>query len=203
MNKNQHVGLSADFAIGTTLAAAGSMLCATWLGFHYPWWAAMTVWLVAQPTRGLMLERMIARFAGSTVGALVLSGSLWLFTGWQTGPIMVMTAVLFASLFSSNPRGNTALADVLLGTFTGALAGCLFRLWISPRLSHDAGMLAVILFLMVGAYLMACPRTGKMAIDINMTFLLVTQPFSSSLSASPSSVLMQGAARCHPVLLSQ
>ncbi|MEN0616408.1 FUSC family protein [Klebsiella indica] len=439
MKKNQYFGPAADFAIRTTLAAAGSMLFATWLGFHHPWWAAMTVWLVAQPTRGLLLERMIARFTGSAVGALAgmaillclpmksfgqllvltlwlaacagigsffrqfrnygfvlagytaavivmfsyfeahtdsrlaidrtfctltgivftglaafhslsgnrfsvlsqrftllintvlsqvpyaptakqlvdyigtitrlnaeldkesagslsamrqarqmkrtllallnviatlatphavvarhpeyrvptapdlsalirqasvsdntllaqsltelqqclagvpesygffcrlrhhdwlvvlhavlrpvgalaLSGSLWLLTGWETGPIMVMTAVLFASLFSSNPQGNTALADVLSGTIIGALAGCLFRLWISPQLSHDAGVLVIILFLMTGAYLMACPRTSKMAIDINMTFLLVTQPFSSQLPATVSDVLMQSGA---------
>lgn len=129
------------------------------------------------------------------VGALVLSGSLWLFTGWQAGPVMVMTAVLFASLFSSHPQGNAALADVLAGTVAGALAGGLFRLWIAPYLGHDIGLLTGILpFLIIGAYLMASPRTSKMAIDFNMTFLLVTQPFSSNLSPSTPDILTDCAA---------
>jgi p-hydroxybenzoic acid efflux pump subunit AaeB len=45
-----------EFAIRTTAAALLALACAALLNIHHPWWAAMTVWLVAQPTRGLLLE---------------------------------------------------------------------------------------------------------------------------------------------------
>lgn len=129
------------------------------------------------------------------VGALLLSVSLWLLTCWHDGPVMVMTAVLFASLFSSHPQGNAALTDVLVGTLAGTLSGGLFRLCIAPYLGHDLGLFIVILpFLIIGAYLMASPHTSKMAIDFNMTFLLVTQPFSSNLSPSIPDILTDCAA---------
>jgi uncharacterized membrane protein YccC len=57
------------FAVRTTAAAVLALLAATSLGLSHPHWAAMTVWLVAQPTRGLILERSLARLAGSALGA--------------------------------------------------------------------------------------------------------------------------------------
>jgi len=63
--------LPAIFALRTTTAALCAFAVAWSLGIHHPWWAAMTVWLVAQPTRGLLLERSLARLAGTVSGALV------------------------------------------------------------------------------------------------------------------------------------
>ena len=63
--------LPAIFALRTTSAALCAFAVAWSLGIHHPWWAAMTVWLVAQPTRGLLLERSIARLVGTVCGALV------------------------------------------------------------------------------------------------------------------------------------
>ncbi|MCM2474665.1 hypothetical protein HGO38_14380 [Rhizobium sp. CG5] len=63
--------LPAIFALRTTSAALFAFAVAWSLGIHHPWWAAMTVWLVAQPTRGLLLERSIARLVGTVCGALV------------------------------------------------------------------------------------------------------------------------------------
>lgn len=63
--------MPAIFALRTTSAALCAFAVAWSLGIHHPWWAAMTVWLVAQPTRGLLLERSIARLVGTVCGALV------------------------------------------------------------------------------------------------------------------------------------
>jgi uncharacterized membrane protein YccC len=78
----QTPGLGMDgpvaWALRTTLAALLALAIAAGLGIQHPWWAAMTVWLVAQPTRGLLLERGVARFVGTALGALV--GALILHT---------------------------------------------------------------------------------------------------------------------------
>lgn len=66
------------WALRTTLAALLALAIAAGLGIQHPWWAAMTVWLVAQPTRGLLLERGVARFVGTALGAIV--GALILHT---------------------------------------------------------------------------------------------------------------------------
>ncbi|NTH79936.1 FUSC family protein [Agrobacterium rhizogenes] len=58
------------FAIHTTLAGLLALALATLLQIHHPYWAAMTVWLVAQPTRGLAIERGLVRLLGTVLGAL-------------------------------------------------------------------------------------------------------------------------------------
>jgi uncharacterized membrane protein YccC len=65
---------SAAFAGRTTLAAIAAMAAASLLGLSHLHWAAMTVWLVAQPTRGLLLEKSFLRVAGTLSGAAVAFG---------------------------------------------------------------------------------------------------------------------------------
>lgn len=111
--------------------------------------------------------------------ALAVSAVIWQSTGWQTGAMMVMTATLFASLFSAHDQGNQALIQVLIGSLLGALGGLMVRLFLLP---HAQGLWTVLLciapFLLLGAWLMRRPSTAKMAIDLNMTFLLTAQPGS-------------------------
>jgi uncharacterized membrane protein YccC len=65
------------FALRTSVAALVALVVAYLFNVPHPWWAAMTVWLVAQPTRGLLLERSLARLAGTACGAL--AGALILY----------------------------------------------------------------------------------------------------------------------------
>lgn len=58
------------FSLHTTTAALLALVIAQMQGLHHPWWAAMTVWLVAQPTRGLLIERIGVRLIGTVVGAM-------------------------------------------------------------------------------------------------------------------------------------
>lgn len=53
------------------LAAAAwlSFVCAALLNVENAYWAAMPVWVISQPTRGLLFGRAIYRIAGSLVGA--------------------------------------------------------------------------------------------------------------------------------------
>ena len=68
---------SAAFAARTTAAAQLSLLAAWSLGLKHTHWAAMTVWLTAQPTRGLLLDKSVLRVVGTLVGAAVGFGLLW------------------------------------------------------------------------------------------------------------------------------
>ncbi|GAA5236241.1 FUSC family protein [Verticiella sediminum] len=69
-----------NIAIRLTLASMIAMSVATALGMESPWWAAMAVWMIGQPPRGLLFERSLAQLIGTLVGAvagalLVIAGS--------------------------------------------------------------------------------------------------------------------------------
>lgn len=81
-----------EFAIRTTVAALLAFACADLLNIHHPWWAAMTVWLVAQPTRGLLIERSLARLFGTIYGAF--AGAVIL-TFWGQNLIVALMALTF------------------------------------------------------------------------------------------------------------
>lgn len=117
--------------------------------------------------------------------ALMLAIAFWWFSGWHAGPTMAMTAALFAALFSANKRGNEALIHVLVGSSLGAIAGTLVYVFLLPQAENFwAIQVYVAPFLAVGAGLMQRPSTAKMAIDMNMIFLLTAQPGSHYAGAA-------------------
>ncbi|MEA9391560.1 FUSC family protein [Acerihabitans sp. TG2] len=119
------------------------------------------------------------RAASRPVVALAIAAIIWWVSGWGTGAMMVMTAALFTSLFSSHDHGNHMVIQVLLGTMAGAITGVLARLFLLPHADGLAPtLLCIAPFLLAGAWLMQRPATSKMAIDLTMTFLLTSQPSS-------------------------
>ncbi|BAI76231.1 hypothetical protein AZL_d04050 (plasmid) [Azospirillum sp. B510] len=58
-----------NLAIRLTVASILAMALATALSLQNPWWAAMAVWMVGQPARGLLLERSLAQCLGTVLGA--------------------------------------------------------------------------------------------------------------------------------------
>jgi uncharacterized membrane protein YccC len=125
------------------------------------------------------------RAAARPAIALGIAIAIWWSTAWQAGAMMAMTAAVFASLFSSHDRGNEMLAHVLIGSVLGALAGIVCRLFVLP---YAHGLLPTLLciapFLLVGAWLMRQPATVKLAVDFNMTFLLLVQPLAAPPAAA-------------------
>lgn len=122
--------------------------------------------------------------------ALLIATTLWWAFAWADGPMMVMTAVLFASLFSSHSHADAALKDVLVGSCVGAALGLTCRFWWLPHVASAWQLaLAIAPFLLVGAWLMARPSTAKLAIDLNMTFLLIAQPSLSTDTSFEHSLL--------------
>ncbi|MFW2003752.1 FUSC family protein [Acinetobacter baumannii] len=119
------------------------------------------------------------------MGVYLITLTLWFTTDWKNAPLMVMTAILFAALFSSHAHAQQALTDVLKGSLLGAIFGLIYRIFIIPM--HDFGweILALFMVLLLGAYLMNRTKTAKMAIDLNMTFLLIAQPFAQVNQQTP------------------
>jgi uncharacterized membrane protein YccC len=58
-----------NIAVRLTLASMLAMATATAMSLTNPWWAAMAVWMVGQPPRGLLFERGLAQLLGSVLGA--------------------------------------------------------------------------------------------------------------------------------------
>ncbi|MDO1583985.1 FUSC family protein [Rhizobium oryzicola] len=145
----------------TAIAGCLAMLVAFALGLHHPQWAAMTIWVVAQPTRGLWLEKSLSRIAGTLIGAgigtlmvLFLSSSpplllvclaLWIGLCATTGnllrgPLSYVTllagysAAMIAMLDHDNPDLVTGLAqDRILTILTGAAISTLTGLLFTPK----------------------------------------------------------------------
>ncbi|MHA6719701.1 FUSC family protein [Sphingomonas sp. RS6] len=111
--------------------------------------------------------------------AIALASVLWLGLNWPFGAMMTVAAVLFASLFSSHAQGNRALLHALAGCLCGALLGLVFRFALST-MSGDPlwALLGLFPVLFLGAVLMRLRPTGKLAIDLNMTFLLTARPLT-------------------------
>lgn len=98
-----------SFTLRTAFAAVLALVVASALGIANPQWAAMTVWVVAQPTRGQLLEKGAFRIAGTLVGAVVGVG-LMLASG-DTPTLLVLGLAVWIGLCAG--AGN------LLGGFTG------------------------------------------------------------------------------------
>lgn len=109
------------FTLRTALASSLALLVATLLNLDSPQWAAMTVWLVAQPTRGLLLEKSLYRAAGSVVGSAVGVG-LVLLTHGHVGALVV-GLVLWVGLCAGvgNVLRHFRAYGVLLAGYTAAL----------------------------------------------------------------------------------
>lgn len=137
------------------------------------------------PLRLPALDWMRARLATArTFSAAVVATVCWLVLPTSQGVPLMMTTLIFVTLFSSHKAPQLAVADVLRGSIVGALSGLFAR---EVLLTYADGPIEAALvatpFLALFSYAMARPRTAKAAIDANMTFLLTSQPVFPSASA--------------------
>lgn len=122
---------------GLRLAAAASLAFAVATAFHIEnaYWAAMPVWVVSQPTRGLLLERAAFRLFGTLIGASVGFGLV----GLQ------LDATVVLALLSCWIAGNAFLAQALRGVqgYGFVLAGMTAAVVVLPSVldpSHAAAL---------------------------------------------------------------
>lgn len=81
---------SRSFALRLAAASILAMATATAFSIANPWWAAMAVWMIGQPTRGLLLERSLMQLLGTLAGGLAAVGLTALTGG---APALLLTAL--------------------------------------------------------------------------------------------------------------
>ncbi|MGN8001492.1 FUSC family protein [Sphingomonas sp. 22176] len=114
-------------------------------------------WRRCNATRSI---RRTLRAAAGPVVAITLASQLWLATGYGDGAAMTMTAALFASLLSSNVRGDQVMRHVLTGCSLGVVLGEVYRLALLPHVGGTIATVGSLLpMLLFGAWLIRRPAT--------------------------------------------
>ncbi len=120
-----------------TMAALLALALSIAAGLDSPFWAAMTVWLVAQPTRGQLVGKCLGRLAGSVIGAAAAVGFIHLYAA---------SPELFVLVLAIWVGGTALLSNLLTGyrAYTALLSGYTAPLVALSGLHHPeaAGMLA-------------------------------------------------------------
>lgn len=112
------------FSIRTTIASSAALLVAWSLGLSSPHWAAMTVWLVSQPTRGMVLSKGFYRIFGTGLGALASFGIVLLAEIPIAFSLALASWVGVCAVMANLLRGFRSYAAVLSGV-TGAMLSLL------------------------------------------------------------------------------
>lgn len=97
-----------------------ALFVATFLGIPNAYWAAMTAWIIAQPTRGLLMERSFYRLIGTVVG--VAAG--FMLMGSSRNPVVVVAVILgfaVACVGLGNLLRGSRSYGILLAGYTMAI----------------------------------------------------------------------------------
>lgn len=114
---------AANFAIRTTIASLLALYAAFYLQLEEPHWAAVTVWVVGQPMRGMALNKSFYRFFGTLAGAIMAIALTALFA--QTPTLFLLTFaswIAFCTYISTLLRNFRAYGTVLAGYTCGIIA---------------------------------------------------------------------------------
>jgi len=130
-------GASARRALLLALGAALAFAIASLLHVRNAYWAAMPVWVISQPARGVLLERSVFRVAGTLVGAAV---GLALVHAPVPPHVQVVLLALWIAL-------NAGVTHVLRGvhSYAALLAGMTAAIVVIPSLESPAGATAIAL----------------------------------------------------------
>lgn len=111
------------FAVRTTIASMAALYLAFALDFEEPQWAAMTVWIVAQGSRGMSLSKSQYRLAGTIVGATVAVALIALFV--QTPELFFLALAAWVGLCTaiSTALRNFRSYGAMLAGYTAAILG--------------------------------------------------------------------------------
>jgi uncharacterized membrane protein YccC len=113
----------AGFALRAWLASILALYAAFALQLESPYWALLTVWIVAQPTPGMLLSKSLYLVIGTIAGAVLGIALIALFA--QTPELFVLALALLVGgcTVASNILTNfRAYATVLAGYTSGLIA---------------------------------------------------------------------------------
>jgi uncharacterized membrane protein YccC len=116
--------LSAVIFSGKTFAAALlALFISFWLALDEPYWALLTVFVVAQPDSGLILAKGFYRLLGTAVGILVTTALV--FGLAQYGELFIASLASWIGVcsFAARGRRNLALYGFQLAGYTAAIIG--------------------------------------------------------------------------------
>lgn len=112
---------SVGFALRTTAASFIALYLALLIGLDDPKWAPMTVWIVAQGSRGMSISKGKWRFVGTVIGAGVGTALITLFV---RSPVAAMVALaVWVGLCTSLSTGlrNFRVYGAVLAGYTAAV----------------------------------------------------------------------------------
>ena len=112
-----------SFALRTTAASLTALYIAFLLDFDEPKWAAMTVWIVAQGSRGMSLSKSQYRLMGTVIGATV---AIILIAAFAQAPELFFLALaiwLALCTAASTALRNFRSYGAVLAGYTAAIIG--------------------------------------------------------------------------------
>ncbi|MGO9360996.1 MAG: FUSC family protein [Xanthobacteraceae bacterium] len=111
------------FSVKTFAAAMLALYISFWLGLDEPYWALLTVFIVAQPDSGLVLAKGFYRLLGTAAGILVSTALVFAFA--QYGEFFVASIAAWIGVCSFAARGtrNFASYGFQLAGYTAAIVG--------------------------------------------------------------------------------
>ncbi|WP_169330543.1 FUSC family protein [Vreelandella jeotgali] len=134
------LGLSRKTAVfGASTAAMALTSFAIASLFHLPnaFWAPMAVWIVAQPSRGLLLERGVYRLVGTLAGAAVGFALL-------AAPLPLPLALMLLAAWAGGCAALTHLTRAAFG-YAALMAGLTASVVLLPSLAAGTGGAAIAL----------------------------------------------------------
>ncbi len=111
------------FSVKTFGAAVLALFISFWLGLDEPYWALLTVFIVAQPDSGLVLAKGFYRLLGTAAGILITTALV--FGLAQYGELFIASLALWIGVCSFAARGtrNFASYGFQLAGYTAAIVG--------------------------------------------------------------------------------
>lgn len=114
-------GAAFGFALRTWLASMLALYIAFALQLDAPYWAWITVWIVAQPTPGMLLSKSLFRAIGTVAGALFAVILIALFA--QTPELFILALALLVGgcTMASNTLTNFRAYATVLAAYTAGI----------------------------------------------------------------------------------
>ena len=111
------------FAVKTYLAALLALFISFWLTLDEPYWALLTVFVVAQPDSGLVLAKGFYRILGTAAGVLMTVALVFAFA--QYGELFIASLAVWIGLcnFAARAVRNFASYGFQLAGYTVAIIG--------------------------------------------------------------------------------
>jgi uncharacterized membrane protein YccC len=111
------------FALRATVGCMMALWFAFYLQLDSPYWAGMTIWMVAQPTPGMALSRAYYRFVGTIAGSIMGLVLIALFS--QTPEMFIAALALWVggTTVAANLLRNFRSYGAVLAGYTAAVVG--------------------------------------------------------------------------------